>query len=82
MMLVRNGAAIPHARLAQSTTEMNWQEIELVAFGAENPTAEGLVCLPEDEVLHPLRLERGRDGYTLKDDPLRGRVEWRIRAFA
>ena len=82
VMLIRNGAAIPHVRLAQSTTEINWQEIELVIYGAENPTAEGLVCLPEDEVLHPLLLERGRDGYTLKNDPLQGRVQWRIRAIA
>jgi alpha-D-xyloside xylohydrolase len=82
VMLVRNGVAIPHARLAQSTTEMSWQEIELVVFGVETPTAEGSICLPEDGSLHHLHLEWAQDGYTLTEDPLQGRVEWKIRTFA
>jgi len=82
VMLVKDGAAVPHIPLAQSTTEMSWQEIELVVFGLETPIAEGLVCLPEDDVLHHLRLERGQDGCVFKEDPLQGRVEWKIRSFA
>jgi alpha-D-xyloside xylohydrolase len=81
VMLVRNDAVIPHIGLAQSTTEMNWREIELVVFGMETPTAEGLFCLPEDDTLHNLRLELNQDGYELTDDPLPGRVEWEIRTF-
>jgi len=46
VVLVKDGAAIPHARLAQSTAQMGWQEIELVVFGVEAPAAEGSVCLP------------------------------------
>jgi len=46
VVLVKDGAVIPHARLAQSTAQMDWQEIELVVFGVEAPAAEGLVCLP------------------------------------
>jgi alpha-D-xyloside xylohydrolase len=81
VMLVRNGAVIPHIGLAQSTTEMNWREIELIVFGIETPTAEGLFCLPEDDTLHNLRLELNQDGYELTDDPLPSRVEWEIRTF-
>ena len=79
VMLVRDGAVIPHIRLAQSTTEMNWQEIELVVFGAEASAAKGLLCLPEEGALHTLRLEREGDDFVLKDDPLQGKVEWTIR---
>src|SRR5919202_203837 len=81
VLLVKEGAAIPHAHLAQSTSEMNWQEVELVVFGAETPTIEGYVYFPEDDTVHHLRLERGQDGHALTDDPLEGRVAWRVSMF-
>lgn len=80
VMLIRDGAVIPHIRLAQSTAEMDWREIELVVFGAETSVAEGSFCLPEEGALHALRLEREGNGFLLKEDPLRGMVEWGIRA--
>jgi alpha-D-xyloside xylohydrolase len=79
VVLVRDGAAIPRARLAQSTTWIDWREIELAAFGAEASSAEGLFCLPEDGELHVLHLERTQSGFSLRSDPLRGRVEWKVR---
>ena len=81
VMLVRDGAAIPHLRLAQSTAWMDWGEIELVVYGGRSTTAEGLLCLPEDGALHSLRLEREGDGFVLRDDLLEGEVEWNVRAF-
>jgi alpha-D-xyloside xylohydrolase len=82
-MLVRQGTAIPHAKLAQSTDWIDWQEIELVVFGSEKTSsAEGSVFLPEDEEVHRLHLEREEDEYELMDDPLQGRVEWKIRTFS
>ncbi|MDQ3965641.1 MAG: alpha-xylosidase [Actinomycetota bacterium] len=79
VMLVRGGVAIPHIRLAQSTKEMDWQEMELVVFcGEEATTAEGSVCLPDEGELHALRLEREGENFVLKEDPLRGRVQWKI----
>ena len=78
VMLVKEGAAIPHIQLAQSTDEIDWQEIELVVFGAESSSAEGYVYLPEDDSVHRLRLEREENGYELTEDPLEGRVEWKV----
>jgi alpha-D-xyloside xylohydrolase len=80
VILVRDGAAIPHIRLAQSTEWMDWSEIELTVYATESSTAEGLFCLPEDGALHALRLEREGDGFVLSEDPLQGRVEWTVRA--
>ena len=83
VMLVRQGTAIPHAKLAQSTDWIDWQEIELVVFGSEKTSsAEGSVYLPEDGEVHRLHLEREEDEYELIDDPLQGRVEWKIRTFS
>jgi alpha-D-xyloside xylohydrolase len=78
VMLVRDGAAIPHARLVQSTDRMDWGEIELAVYGAGS-SAEGLFCLPEDGELHRLSLVRDDDHFVLEDDPLRDTVEWQIR---
>ena len=80
VMLVRDGAAIPHIHLAQSTRWMDWSEIDLAVYGTS--TAEGLFCLPEGGVLHTLRLEREGDGFALRDDPLQDIVRWNVRAVA
>lgn len=79
VMLVRSGAAIPHAALAQRTDRIDWGEIELVVFGDEAP-AEGSVHLPGDDAVHTVRLEPGSSGFALVEDPLRGRVRWKIRS--
>jgi alpha-D-xyloside xylohydrolase len=81
VMLVKDGAAIPHIGLAQSTAEMDWREIELVVFSVETSAAEGWLCLPEEGQLHALRLELESDegDFLLKEDPLQSRVDWRIR---
>jgi alpha-D-xyloside xylohydrolase len=80
-MLAKDGAAIPHIGLAQSTAEMNWREIELVVFSGEASAAEGWLCLPDERQLHALRLERDGEagGFVLTEDPLQGRVDWRLR---
>ena len=77
VMLVRDGAVIPHARLAQSTERIEWGEIELRVFGTGD-SAEGCFCHPEDGGLHVLRLAREGEGFDLREDPLGGRVNWRI----
>jgi alpha-D-xyloside xylohydrolase len=81
-MLIRDGAAIPHADLAQSTGEIDWHSLELKVFCARAEGAEGLVCLPEDGELHALRLERADDGFALEGDALQGRIAWRVVPWA
>jgi alpha-D-xyloside xylohydrolase len=78
VMLVRDGAAIPHANLAQSTGEIDWHSLELKVFCARADAAEGLICLPEDGELHALRLKRVNDAFALEGDALQGRVAWSV----
>lgn len=79
VMLVRDGAAIPHARLAQSTSDVDWTEIELVVFAARSSAADGLICLPDQGTPRVLTLEREGDEFVVRHDPLRDRVRWNIR---
>lgn len=81
VMLVRDGAAIPHARLAQSTDWIDWREIELRVFGAETSTSQGLFCLPEDGELHVLRLTRAGGKFTLDQAPLGDAVNLSVSAY-
>jgi alpha-D-xyloside xylohydrolase len=74
VMLVKDGVAIPHVGPVQSTDEMDWQEIELVVFSVDVPSAEGSVCLPKEGTLHRIRLERDENRYTVANDPLQGSV--------
>ena len=81
VILAKEGTAIPHIKLAQSTAEMDWREIELVIFRVETSAAEGLLCLPEEGQLHALRLERKgeENDFIFTEDNLQSKVDWRLR---
>jgi alpha-D-xyloside xylohydrolase len=77
ILMVRDHAVIPHITPAQSTSEMNWSDIELKVFSTDLSSATGLFSLPQGK-LQTLNLDADRRGFALKDDPLRGQVKWRI----
>jgi alpha-D-xyloside xylohydrolase len=79
VMLVRDGAAIPHAALAQSTAQIDWTKLELVAFAAKAAKARDLVCLPSDNVLHEVAVDAG-GRFLPPGDPFAGRVKWTARS--
>ena len=59
VILVRDGAAIPRAAVAQSTAQIDWTKLELVTYLAKAPKARGLVCLPSDNVLREVVVDAG-----------------------
>ena len=64
VLLVRSGAAIPHVAVAQSTSEIDWENVELQVFGSG--PAEGLFALPEGPLnrisVEGSRVEGGPEG--------------------
>jgi alpha-D-xyloside xylohydrolase len=82
IMLMRDGTVIPRIQLAQSTMQMDWSNLELVAFTTvlrRPPTLKGLVCLPSDNILHEVSLNKMEPGpFFLSNDPLAGKVTWKI----
>jgi alpha-D-xyloside xylohydrolase len=80
IILVRDGTAIPEIQLAQSTMRMDWSKLALVVFAKNSKTANGLVCLPSDNVLHEISLNRAGNGFELANDSLAGKVSWTITA--
>jgi alpha-D-xyloside xylohydrolase len=78
VMLVRDGTVLPQIKLAQSTLQLDWSKLDLVVFAKNSLTAKGLVCLPSDNVLHELVLNRDGNGFRLANDPLAGKVVWNL----
>ncbi len=79
IILVRDGAVLPHIDLAQSTMQMDFSKIELVVYATDTQkTAKGMICLPSDNKLHNLSLTKKNGGFILDSDPLAGKVTWEI----
>lgn len=64
IILVREGAVIPHTAVAQSTDKIDWQHLILNVYGSA-PTAKGWVCLPSDNKQVEIELTRKGTKYEL-----------------
>jgi alpha-D-xyloside xylohydrolase len=82
VMLVRDGTVIPHIKLAQSTMQMDWSQIRLVVFAASAQSAQGLVCLPADGVLHSVAVAKKGAAFVLTGNPLAGKAELTVRGYS
>jgi len=80
VLLVKDHSVVPHMAVAQSTSQMNWGEIELRVFSTDASSATGLFALPQRDI-HALRLDATQNVFAMNDDPLRGNVKWRVRRF-
>ncbi len=78
VMLVRDGAAVPHIVPALSTEFMDWGRIELRVFANKTDAANCLFALPGEGSVHTLKLHRHGDGFRLTDDPFGGKVNWEV----
>ena len=73
VMLVRDGAVLPHIALAQSTADMDWSKLELVTFGSGNGMAK--VCLPSENVLKTVTLS----GKTVTANPFGNKITFTVK---
>jgi alpha-D-xyloside xylohydrolase len=80
IILVRDGAVIPHVKLAQCTKDIDWKNIRLVAYSTGN-TANGYICLPSDNVLNGIQVNGTGGKFTLRSDPYNGSIKWRIQSY-
>lgn len=57
IMLVRDGSVLPHLKLVQSTSEMDWSKMSLKVYSADKKQAEGLICLPTDNRIQVVKVD-------------------------
>jgi alpha-D-xyloside xylohydrolase len=82
VMLVREGAVIPHLKVAQSTSQLDWTNIEMVVYATAVQNAHGLVCLPADNILRPVEAARRNTAFALTGDPLAGKATSTVRLYS
>ena len=76
--LVKDGAVIPHIKLAQSTKNMDWSKIELKVYTADAAQAKGKIYLPNDSKFHELVLDKKDSGFVLKNNPVSEKTSFKI----
>jgi alpha-D-xyloside xylohydrolase len=81
VILVRDGAVIPHARLAQSTKDIDWNDLQLTVYSTDHTAAKGMVYLPSDSALHEIDVNISNGKYSITNDPYRGKMKWTIRSY-
>ena len=79
VLLVKNHSVLPHLKVAQSTNEMDWDNVELRVFSTDGAAATGLFTRPDSEVQKLSVVPRARS-FALQEDPQAGKVKWDIKA--
>ncbi len=64
VILVRDGALIPTAKVAQSTSEIDWQNLSANIFCADATQASGLLFLPGDTTLRNITAQKSNNWTT------------------
>lgn len=77
VLLVREGAVIPHIKLAQSTKFMDWSELELKVYSKEKEGGTAWICLPDQP---PAKVELNREdgSFKIRNNPFGREVRFRI----
>lgn len=78
VILVRDGAIIPHIKLAQSTEFMDWTDLELKVYQDKAKQSDGMLCLPADDVLTTVSVISSKNKQELESDPFQGKVSFTI----
>lgn len=79
VMLVRNGSALPHAAIAQSTDRIDWTNIELVVYRADDGQAAGTVNTPQSPEAKAIHALVSGKTVSVIEDPCTGAVRWTVR---
>ena len=56
VILIRDGAVIPHAKLAQRTDKIDWNNIGLKLYAVDATSANGLFFAPNSSVLNRVEI--------------------------
>lgn len=80
VLLVKNNSVLPLVKTAQSTSEIDWNNVELKVFSTENSNISGKFALPNSN-LQTLELINSNNKYSLKNDFSNGKIKWQINRF-
>jgi alpha-D-xyloside xylohydrolase len=78
VLLVKNHSVLPHIKVAQSTNDMDWNNVELRVFSTDSSPVTGLFTRPDGD-LQTLSLVPLARSFKLREDPQAGKVKWDIK---
>jgi alpha-D-xyloside xylohydrolase len=79
VMMVREGAVLPQVKVAQSTGEIDWGNIELVSYANTPANAVVKLCLPTENEVKDVVLSKKGNRFVVSKDPFGGKVKWAVR---
>lgn len=78
VMLVKNGAAVPHIKLAQSTKDMDWSSLTLKVFATgDTSAASGKVYQPDGGSLQNITLSKKGNAFEIDKNPFSGKTTFK-----
>ncbi len=57
IIMIKDGSAIPNIRLAQTTSEMDWNKLSIKLYNVDKKEAEGLIFLPGSDKLQKISVD-------------------------
>ena len=78
IVLVKNGTALPHIKLAQTTKDMDWSKLTLKVYAdGDAATATAKVYLPEGDALQHITLSKKGNAFEVSQNPLNGKTTFK-----
>jgi alpha-D-xyloside xylohydrolase len=79
VVLVRDGSAIPHIGLAQSTKDMDWSKLTLKVYATDaTATATAKVFLPGTNVVQTITVSKKGNNFETTANPLTEKTTFKI----
>ena len=78
VVLVRDGSAIPHIALAQSTKDMDWSKLTLKVFASDKTTsAKAKVFLPNGDLVQEITVSKNGNSFDVATNPLTAKTTFK-----
>ena len=79
VVLVKDGTAIPHIALAQSTKDMDWSKLTLKVFATDTTnSADAKVYLPDTAEVQNINVSKKGNAFEVKSNPLNGKTTFKV----
>ncbi|HHW47402.1 MAG TPA: alpha-xylosidase, partial [Clostridiaceae bacterium] len=78
IILVRDGTALMHVKVEQSTMWINWNEIEIRVYNSSGNPVNASLFIPGEDMMLEISLEKTSKGYVVKGCNLPGKLKFNI----
>ncbi|MNL13554.1 Alpha-xylosidase [compost metagenome] len=78
VVLVKDGTALPHIALAQSTKDMDWSKLTLKVYASDKTTsATAKVFLPDGDAVQEIKVSKNGNNFEVAPNPLNGKTTFK-----